>query len=178
QSLDRLVSLQDFESEALGIAGVVKAGATWDLVNNIPAVVLTLLMDTGREGEILAVRETITNYNTGRGPHRFPVIGPPQESKRKYVAINATYGFDSTYLKDEIEAAIQIALGVSSGKPNARDDQRGLFSLLRRDFGEREYATSIAGTIQNVPGVIWAEVKGFQSLGTPADPTVVNPPSV
>ena len=177
QSLDRLVSLQDFESEALGIAGVVKAGATWDLVNNIPAVVLTLLMDTGRDGEILEVRKTITNYNTGRGPHRFPVIGPPQEAKRKYVAINATYGFDSTYLQDEIEKAIQIALGVSSGKPNARDDQSGLFSLLRRGFGEREYATSIAGTIQNVPGVIWAEVTRFQSLGTLADPTIVNPPS-
>ena len=58
QSLDRLVSLADFESEALGIAGVVKAAAAWDLVNNIPQVVLNILMDSGRDAELEAVRDT------------------------------------------------------------------------------------------------------------------------
>jgi hypothetical protein len=175
QSLDRLVSLKDFESEALGIAGVVKAGATWDLVDNIPEVVLNILMDTGRGGELQTVRETLAQYNRGRGPNRFPVSVPP-DGRRKYVVINATYHFDATYLKEEIEQAIRIALGVSSGKPNAPDDQSGLFSLRRRGFGQREYATSIAGSIQHVAGVIWAQVTRFESLGTLNDPTIFTPP--
>src|SRR4029453_4030171 len=36
QSLDRLVSLQDFESETLAISGVTKASAAWQLVDGIP----------------------------------------------------------------------------------------------------------------------------------------------
>ncbi len=39
QSLDRLVSLEDFESETLAISGVTKASAAWQLVDNIPEVV-------------------------------------------------------------------------------------------------------------------------------------------
>ena len=174
QSLDRLVSLADFESEALSIAGVVKASAAWDLVQNIPQVVLNILMDTGRDAELETVRTTLAEYNRGRGPNRFPV-SVPQEGRRKYVAINATYAFDSTYLKEEIEKAIRIALGVSSGKPNAHDDQSGLFSVLRRGFGQREYASTIAGTIQQVPGVVWAQVTRFESLGI-GDPANLIPP--
>ena len=174
QSLDRLVSLADFESEALGIAGVVKAAAAWALVHNIPQVVLNILMDTGRDAELEAVRATLAEYNRGRGPNRFPV-SVAQEGRRKYVVINATYGFDPTFLKEEIESAIRIALGVSSGKPNAHDDQSGLFSVQRRGFGQREYASTIAGTIQQVPGVIWAQVTRFESLGI-GDPATLIPP--
>ena len=173
QSLDRLVSLADFESEALAIAGVVKAAAAWDLVNNIPQVVLNILMDSGRDAELEAVRATIAEYNRGRGPNRFPVSVAP-DGRRKYVAIDATYGFDPTFLKEEIESGIRIALGVNSGKPNAHDDQSGLFGLHRRGFGQREYASTIAGTIQQVPGVIWAQVTRFESLGI-GDPATLVP---
>jgi hypothetical protein len=177
QSLDRLVSLKDFENEALGIAGVVKVEAAWDLVDNIPAVVLYILMDTGREGELAAVRETLANYNVGRGPNRFPICVPQTPSQRKYVVVNATYAYDSTFLREEIEQGIKLALGVSSGKTGAADDQTGLFSLYQRRFGQREYATSIAGTIQGVRGVMWAQVTRFESLGPLTDPKTFTPPT-
>jgi predicted phage baseplate assembly protein len=177
QSLDRLVSLADFESEALGIAGVVKAAAAWDLVNNIPQVVLNILMDSGRDAELEAVRDTIAEYNRGRGPNRFPVSVAP-DGRRKYVAIDATYGFDPTFLKEEIESAIRVALGVNSGKPNAHDDQNGLFGLHHRGFGQREYASTIAGTIQQVPGVVWAQVTRFEALGVGDPATLIVPETV
>ena len=177
QSLDRLVSLKDFESETLGIAGVVKVEAAWDLVDNIPAVVLYILMDTGRDGELAAVRETLAGYNIGRGPNRFPICVPQIPSRRKYVVVNATYAYDSTFLREEIEQGIKLALGVSSGKTGAPDDQTGLFSLYKRRFGQREYATSIAGTIQGVRGVVWAQVTRFESLGTLPDPKTFTPPA-
>lgn len=174
QSLNRLVSLGDFESETLAISGVTKAAAAWQLMDNVPEVAVTVLMATGRSGEIADVRETLAGYNHGRGPSRFPI--GVLEGQLQYVVIDATFGYDSTYRDEDIRKAIQKALGVNSGKPNIADDQSGLFSLRQRAFGHREYATSIAGTIQQVAGVTWAYVTRFESLGTIADPTVVTPP--
>lgn len=175
QSLDRLVSLQDFESEALAISGVTKAAASWELVNNNPEVVITVLMDTGRDDEIDEVRQTIAGYNKGRGPNRFPIS--VLKGLRRYVVVHATFGYDSTYLEEDLKTEIQKALGVNSGVPNAKDDQSGLFSLRQRRFGQREYATSIAGRIQQVQGVTWAEVTRFSSLGALEDPTTFVPPA-
>jgi hypothetical protein len=175
QSLDRLVSLQDFESEALAISGVTKAAATWALVDNNPEVVITVLMDTGRADEFEDVRQTLAGYNQGRGANRFPIT--VDKGLRRYVVVHATFGYDSTYLEEDLKVEIQKVLGVNSGVPNAKDDQSGLFSLRQRRFGQREYATSIAGRIQQVEGVTWAEVTRFSSLGALPDPTTFVPPA-
>ena len=171
QSLGRLVSLKDFESETIAMSGVTKVSAAWKLINHIPEVVIIVLMDTGRDAELAAVQETLDGYNKSRGPNRFPVSA--LKGLRQHVAIHATFGYDSTYLEEDVRHAVEKALGTNSGEPNAEDDQTGLFSLRRRGFGQSEYATSIAGIIQQVEGVVWAQVKRFQSLGTIADPKIV-----
>ncbi len=130
-------------------------------------------METGRGAELSQVQETLAGYNQGRGPNRFPIN--VQQGQLKYVVINATFGYDSTYLEAEMMPAVRKALGVNSGKPNAAD-QSGLFSLRQRRFGQQEYATSVAGTIQQIPGVVWAQVTRFDSLGLIADPTTFTPP--
>ena len=66
QSLARLVSITDFEAETIAIPGVVKVKAYWDLLNNISAVFLIVLMETGREKEIQNVKDIITGYNKWR----------------------------------------------------------------------------------------------------------------
>lgn len=175
QSLDRLVSVADFECETLAISGVSKASAAWQLVDNIPEVVVTALMETGRGDEFSDVRTTLAGYSRGRGAGRFPIA--VLQGQLEYVVIDATFGYDATYREDDVAKAIQRALGVNSGKPNVGDDQSGLFSVSRRGFGQREYATSIAGTIQQVAGVTWAYVTRFESLGVIADPIVLTPPS-
>ncbi len=48
QSLGRLVSLRDFETETLGIAGVTKVAAAWALDSGVPSVVLIVLLAAGR----------------------------------------------------------------------------------------------------------------------------------
>ena len=170
QSLDRLVSLADFESEALAISGVTRATSSWQIEDNVPAVCITVLMENGREAEISAVEDVIAGYNLCRGPRRFPVI--VREGRLLYVKVDVTYAIDSTFREDVVTPAIQQALGATN-LPSANDaqtgsavtGQRGLFSLRRRRFGESEYAKRIAATVQNVAGVVWAEVKFFQSLG-------------
>jgi hypothetical protein len=99
------------------------------------------------------------------------------QGRQQYVVIDATFGYDSTYREEDVRKAIQRALGVNSGKPNVADDRSGLFSLRRRGFGHSEYATSIAGTIQQVRGVTWAYVTRFESLGVITDPTLFTPPA-
>jgi hypothetical protein len=175
QSLDRLVSLADFESEALAISGVTRATSSWQIEANVPAVFITVLMESGREEEISAVEEVIAGYNLCRGPHRLPVI--IREGRLLYVSVNVTYALDPTFREDVVTGAIQQALGAAN-LPPAIDTQstsdgtgrRGLFSLRRRRFGEVEYAKRIAGTVQNVAGVVWVEVNSFQSLGEAFEP--------
>lgn len=181
QSLDRLVSLKDFESETLAISGVTRATASWELEENIAAVFITVLMETGREKEIEDVRQVLAGYNLCRGPHRFPV--KVREGKLQYVFVDLTYGLDPTYREDVVTPAIQKALGATNVQPATEgqpatngqpantdtDVTRGLFSLRQRRFGEREYATRVAGSVQNVAGVLWAKVEACMSLGEAVD---------
>jgi len=171
QSLDRLVSLSDFESEALAISGVTRATSSWQIHDNVPAVVITILMESGREQEISAVEEVIAGYNLCRGPHRFPVI--VREGRLLYVSVNITYALDPGNREDVVTTAIQQALGataIDSQTSTSGTGCRGLFSVRRRRFGEHEYAKTIAGTIQNVAGVVWVEVNSFALLGEAFDP--------
>ena len=165
QSLDRLVSLQDFESETLAIPGVSKALAAWELVDNLPNVVITVLMETGREREFSEVAKILSHYNRCRGSQRFPI--DVREGERQYVYIAANVAFNPTFRQEVVSKAIHSALGITGEKD-------GLFSIKNRRFGQKEYANSIAGTIHNVEGVLWVEVTGFISLGPADEPDEIN----
>lgn len=175
QSLDRLVSLKDFESETLAISGVSKVKAVWDLVNNIPAVVLTVLMETGRDAEFTEVQRIINNYNKCRGPQRFPI--EVRQGKLLYVYIDAVFGLHPAFREDVMKKAIKEALGLSGEEGNGIDGLKGLFGLYQRQFGQNEYATRIQGVIQNIDGVVWAEVKALGSLGESSDPLKLGLPN-
>ncbi|HAG81453.1 MAG TPA: hypothetical protein DCL61_09825 [Cyanobacteria bacterium UBA12227] len=79
--------------------------------------------------------------------------------------------FAPTYRQELVSKFIQAALGVTG-------ENNGLFSLKNRRFGQKEYATRIAGIIQNVEGVLWVEVTGFISLGEANDPVQLDPPGL
>ncbi|HYY43013.1 MAG TPA: hypothetical protein VE775_09795, partial [Pyrinomonadaceae bacterium] len=151
QSLDRLVSLKDFESEAQAIAGVARAAAAWTLYDNVPALVLTVLMQTGRDAELEQVRKVLADYGRCRGAQRFPVI--VRAGRRQWVAVIAVALLDGTRREADVRADIKQALGANDGAPHNLDLANGLFSLRARRFGEKEYATKVNGVIQNVAGV-------------------------
>jgi predicted phage baseplate assembly protein len=168
QSLGRIVSLNDFESEALAVPGVVAAAAAWQLVEHAPGVVITVLMETGRSAEMGAVSDTLRSYNTLRGPSRFRVEA--SLGKRMYVAASVQYALKPGFRADLVEPQIRRALGVNYALATVKEDQTGLFSLRRRRFGAREYASSIEGITQNVEGVLWAKAVGFKQLTDDDDP--------
>ena len=174
QSLGRLVSLKDYESEALAIAGVSKANAKWEVTGEHSAVVLTLLMETGRSGEINEVQAILNKYNKCHGPQRFPIIVIP--GKRSYIYIRAQFGLNPSYREDVVIKAIQTALGVLGEEGNGIDGSEGLFGLKQGCFGQKAYASRIEGTIQNVEGVMWAKLNALESLGEADDPSALMPP--
>ena len=167
QSLGRLVSLRDFETETAAMPGVALVSAAWSLVENIPSVVITVLMETGRSGEIASIEETLNGYNSGRGASRFPIKVVP--GKRLYIYVAAEYALDATFRADLVEPEIRKILGVNLGKASNKEDQSGLFSLRNRRFGGREYASTIEGKIQSAAGVIWARVSAFSALSDADD---------
>jgi hypothetical protein len=175
QSLGRLVSLQDFEQETLAIQGVSKAAAIWGLMHHSPMVILTVLMERGREQEVNEVQQILNTYNRCRGAQRFPIHVRP--GKLRYVYLDVTIGIDPTFRQELVKAAIQAAIGIFGEEGNGIDGTAGLFGLRRRQFGEPEYETRIAATIQNVEGVVWVKVSAFGFLeGMGDDPLVLRVP--
>ena len=172
QSLDRLVGLKDFESEVSAISGVARARAAWQLVNNIPAVVITVLMQTGRAEEIDPVTQVIRHYNICRGPNRHAVI--VEQGRRQFVRVEVDVAFDPSFRQELVKADIAAALGTNSGKAkNAADNLYGLFGLKHRQFEQPEYANTIVGIVQGVPGVKWAIVRVFERLPDVDDPATI-----
>lgn len=176
QSLDRLVSLKDFETEALALSGVSKVIGVWGIIDNIPTVEVTVLMETGRDKEFKTVKDILNDYNRCRGPQRFPI--KVEQGKLQYIYIAVEVQFDQTFREELVREDIKEALGVSGEKVNGVDGSQGLFSLGQRSFGQNEYAKRIEGIIQNVEGVLWTRVTGLVSLGESENPSELNPPEV
>jgi hypothetical protein len=166
QSLDRLVSLQDFESETLAIAGVSKVLAKWALVDGVASVVITVLMKSGREKENEQVRKSLEKFNRCRGADRFPI--QVISGQFLYVYVAAQVAYDPTFRQELVEIAIKEALGITGKKEKGVDrSDDGLFALKNRRFGGNEYATRIEGVIQNVDGVICTKATSLFALCKP-----------
>lgn len=172
QSLGRLVSIQDFEKEALGISGVLKARAAWDLNYNSSLVRLTVLLQSGHA--VSDVQALMTDYNRSRGPNRFPVL--VEQGEFNYLFVQLSVGQDPAWQADLLEAAIRLALGESQAAGADDSNAKGLLSLADRKFNEDEWASRIEAVVQNVPGVLWARATAFGSLGTADDPETLDWP--
>jgi hypothetical protein len=161
QGLGRLVSIRDYETEVLGIAGVITATAAWGLVDNTPAVLLCVLLEAGREGEFgsltdadtSSIADTIASYQRCRGSNRFPVV--VRQAFYRYAWTEITYAADPALIPADVEAAIHAALGLAGDEATERS---GLFGLRARRLGQPEYATSIEAAVQRVAGVRWCRV--------------------
>ncbi len=174
QSLGRLVSIGDYETETLGVPGVVAAAAAWDLVGGVPAVVLRVLLAAGREAEFAAVRATIAHAQRCRGPDREALV--VRQALLRYAWVDVRYALDPSYRAEDVEAALRATLGLAGDDAAARS---GVFGLQARRLGEPEYASRIEGRLQSVPGVLWCQVvaMGLFAAGVADPSSLVLPPA-
>jgi predicted phage baseplate assembly protein len=164
QSLARVVSLADIEAEAQATAGVLKAGATWDIFTGHPRVAVTILTLSRSTADAEAVADTLRALYQTRGPARYPLS--VVAGRRRQLRVAATVGYDRTYRADDLNAGIIDALGAAAADGSTA---KGLFSWQQRRFGEGAHGSQIVAAIQNVPGVLWveltmADVKGLAIL--------------
>jgi predicted phage baseplate assembly protein len=173
QSLGRLVSIRDYETETLGVPGVVTAAADWDLHAGVPAVILRVLLEAGREAEFADVRATLAHAQRCRGPDRFPLV--IEQARLRYAFLDLAYARDPSFRADDVTAAIRATLGLAGDAVNER---AGLFGLRNRRLGAPEYASRIEGKVQQVPGVLWCKVNALGLFAASvSDPASVALPS-
>jgi hypothetical protein len=180
QSLGRLVSLADFEAEALAIPNVLKANATWAAPDGVPLVQLTVLTQSESDADLAQVQDAMNTANRCRGAMRFPI--QVKKGLRQYIHVHLTAGYDPTRKPEDVQAAIQRALGMAGGEADGIDGSRGLFGLHARRFGETAHVSQIIGAAQDADGVVWVTLAAAQiiPLGFPpeTDPTQLAVPGV
>lgn len=167
QSLDRMVSLADYEAETLAIPGVIKVRADWSAPSGTPLVRLVILTESGTRPALNKVRNTLKTYNRCRGAARFPLLCVA--GNLHYLALQIRAGYAANRRPDDIESAIFSALGIQT--TNDLDNDEGLFSLAQRRFGQNVHVSQVLAAIQQVEGVQWVEVDALQALdmGSPIE---------
>jgi hypothetical protein len=178
QSLGRLVGLSDYEAEALGLPGVLKARADWAMIGAGPVIRLTVLTENGLPEEAEKVGVTIRSYNRCRGPARQVVLAVQGIRQFVYLSLNVAYQRDRR--PDDVKKEVLEALGVSGEENGGIDGTTGLFGLDHRQFGQSAHVSQILGWVQQVEGVAWVRVDAFEpiDLGTPieTDPEALSVP--
>jgi predicted phage baseplate assembly protein len=147
-TLDRIVSLQDYEDFARDFPGVEKAHAVWTWNGQTRGVLLTLLGPHGRvisdTGQPAApLRKSINAKGIPRVPIRI-VSRPPS-----LFAVSGVVRVELDRLAIQVEADVKASL-------------RESFSFSAREFGQGVARSEVIAVIQNVPGVAFVEITSFE----------------
>jgi len=167
QSLGRIVSLADYEAEALALPGVLKARAAWSTLDGAPLVSVTVLSAAASAADAAAIDAALRRALATRGPARCALLVRIGERRRIRVRLTVTY--DETRRAEDIAEAIAAALGVEDDDPADDLDtgSRGLMHWRMRNFGDGVHGSQIVAAAQNVAGVIWVRLDQLQSTPAP-----------
>lgn len=160
QSLGRIVSLADYEAEALAVPGVLKARAVWTPVDGVPLVRITILTDSRSVADAAAAADALRTAVASRGASRASMLAV--QGKRRQVSLSLSVGFDPTRRIEDVRAAILLALGAAAPSSDVTAVEEGLFGWRRRQFGQEVHGSHVVASVQNVPGVVWVRL---ESLG-------------
>src|SRR5215213_9084738 len=152
RTFGRIVSLRDFEDTAREAAGVAKARATFEWDGAAQAVHLTV---AGEEGAAIVgdpLKGLVGRLDARRDPNRMLVVRPHVEVP---VEVEATVRVHPDHLARDVLAAARAAL-------------RGHLSFEERDFGRAVHLSDVYRTLQQVAGVVSADVDvlRFKPFGT------------
>jgi hypothetical protein len=147
RTLDRVVSLSDFEVFARRFRGIGKALAT-ELRVGMRSVVLLTIATTGLESPV-AGSDTIEDLRAA-----LALVSAPRRLVRieGFDELAAQVGIglasDAAYRRDDVEAAVKAVLAAA-------------FSREARGFGEALHESEVLAEVQKVEGVIAARIEAF-----------------
>lgn len=147
-TLDRVVSLQDYEDFARSYPGVSKALATWTWDGRSRGVLLTV---AGPNGATIAGDGDVATQLPGAlraaGDPFVPIRIEPY--RPAFFTVAGTVKVDPDHLPDKVVAAVRQAL-------------RDAFSFAARRFGQPVVSSEIIATMQRTAGVVAVDLDRFQ----------------
>ncbi len=153
-TLDRIVSLQDFEDFTRAFAGIAKAMATWTWSGQIRGVFITVAGPAG--GEIKSDSDIYKNLLSAMHIAGDPYIPIRVESYREALfRIAARVKVNPDYRSEQVLTAVEKSL-------------RSHFSFDTRDFGQPVTLSEVMAVIQAVPGVQAVDVDKLYRYGEEA----------
>jgi len=135
-TMDRVVSLRDFEDFVRGRPGVAKALASWMLGTERRGVFVTV---AGPNGNLISNTGSIETSLRTSGDRFVPV--KVRTYRQLFFRIAATVKVEPDRLPEMVKAAIGTKL-------------RDTFSFASRAFGQPVHASEVIALIQGVPGVL------------------------
>jgi predicted phage baseplate assembly protein len=153
RTLERIVSLRDFEDATREFAGVAKARAqwTWDVGDQI--VLLTVAGDDGAEVDGVLHKNLVKYLNSRRDPNRGLVV---TSYHKVPVQIEASIVVCSDRVPEEIQAAAQQTL-------------KDYFSFDNLELGQPIHLSDVYRTLQDVTGVAGVFVDRLSVKGSTDD---------
>jgi hypothetical protein len=150
-TLDRVVSLKDYEDFARNFSGVAKALATWTWNVNSRGVFLTV---AGLAGASIAPDSTLRSdlLKALRDLGNPLVPAELKTCKPVKFGLAGTVFVDSDRVPEKVESAVKDAL-------------KAAFSFDARSFGQPVALSEVEAVIQNVPGVAFVDLDALY-LGT------------
>jgi len=140
-TLDRIVSLRDYEDFARAFAGVAKAFGTWTWDGKRRGVCITV---AGPDGAgIDQVCENVLTAIHKSGDPSVPVSVIPYN--RVFFQLSARIEIDSEYIDEKVLKEVKTELIKH-------------FSFEERDFGQRVSLSEVMAVIQSVSGVVSVDV--------------------
>ena len=153
-TLDRIVSLQDFEDFARAFAGIGKAQATWVWSGSQRVVFLTVAGAEG--GELIETQPPLSNLlpsiDTAREPPQPVQVGV---FTPLHFRISAKVLLDDGYLVGKVYAAVASAM-------------LGEFSFDQRAFGQAVTASEVLAVMQAIEGVKAVDLDTLHFAGNAA----------
>jgi predicted phage baseplate assembly protein len=142
-TLDRLVSLQDYQNFARAFAGFSKALATPTADGAHRGVFLTVAGESGQVSEASAEFSNLVAAIKGSGDPFVDVLVKPY--RPAFFQVEATIGVDAAYLPELVAEAVRATLAER-------------FSFAARQFGQPVTEVEVIAAIQQIPGVVFVNL--------------------
>jgi hypothetical protein len=152
-TLDRVVSLRDFEDYARGFAGIGKAQARMLWKSGLRSVHLTVAAADGKtvapSSELF--RNLVASLEGARDPHQALEVG---SFEPVLFRVKARVGVDPDFRPEDVLPRAEAAL-------------REAFSFAARDFGQGVALSEIMAVLQAVDGVVGVDVEALHLNAAP-----------
>src|SRR5215212_1534446 len=141
-TLDRIVSLRDYEDFARAFASIAKAHATWVKVGQVRGVLLTVAAQGGAVADQDLLSRLYAAIRRSGDAHIPLEIQSPPPTPFK---MDATLEIHPDHIPERVKAAVSAAL-------------QEQFGFEARSFGQGVALSEVVAAVQSVPGVMMVDV--------------------